>query len=881
MGDSEDEYDRRKNPRDKFRRERNDYDRREERRRDSWDHDSRRPTRSRDWSSRSRERHEGSYRDYDSRRHDRFSPQRNDMSPPQAKRMRRDWDDSYQPYDLPYNGPAPPPNHWGGGGPSPGEMGGGGMGHGHGQYGGHQSRDVDYPTQPAMMTFKQFLSQQDDNIDDQLAIKKYNEYKIEYKRQQISEFFLQHKEEEWFKLKYHPEESGKRKAELKFALEKRLQVFNELLESGRVGPIVLEIDRAEEIIKLLDAAVIKMEGGTDFDLTVLDIVEEKESSRSRNNSETVADKTSPNSKKETDEDKDKEKPMKMAITPEQEELQKKAQEFSKQQEEMAKKQKEEEKTKKRSKRHRDKPDYSFDSATESESASGSDSEPEPAPPGVDENQEKATPIVTSPDADNKTEKEDNPEGEEKEVDTKEEAEEEKDPKPRALHKTQSIFLRNLAPTITKQEIEAMCKRFPGFTRVALQDPQPERRFFRRGWVTFESGVNIKEICYSLNNIRLRDCELGATLNRDLKQRVRPVTVLTNHKAVVRKDIQTAAKIIQNLDHKWNLWPDPNAEKKDDEKEVEMNLMLSRNPVLKNITDYLVEEGSYEEEELLGQNTEEGPKEANPEIQIDKDENLIKALDKMILYLRIVHSIDFYSANEYPNEDEMPHRCGIMHGRLSIPVGKCTEQDVTDWISHFESKTEYLVKVNTKVNDEEAQKLGKKDPNAEVEKFIQSNCQELSKDKWLCPLSGKKFKGPEFIRKHILTKHNEKVEEVKQEVSFFNNYLMDPKRPQLPEHPGSKSSSGNRGDNQSVYQHHQPGMMGGYNQPRHMMYGGGGPPSHYGSQQYGGGGRDGRHDNYNNRRSGGYSNNRPYSRRSDPRSIIEYRDLDAPDDGDIF
>ena len=28
-------------------------------------------------------------------------------------------------------------------------------------------------------------------------------------------------------------------------------------------------------------------------------------------------------------------------------------------------------------------------------------------------------------------------------------------------------------------------------------------------------------------------------------------------------------------------------------------LVSKNPVLKNITDYLVEEGSYEEEELLG------------------------------------------------------------------------------------------------------------------------------------------------------------------------------------------------------------------------------------------------------------------------------------------
>ena len=40
----------------------------------------------------------------------------------------------------------------------------------------------------------------------------------------------------------------------------------------------------------------------------------------------------------------------------------------------------------------------------------------------------------------------------------------KTPKPRALHKTTSIFLRNLAPTITKQEVEAMCKRYNGFLR---------------------------------------------------------------------------------------------------------------------------------------------------------------------------------------------------------------------------------------------------------------------------------------------------------------------------------------------------------------------------------------------------------------------------------
>lgn len=71
--------------------------------------------------------------------------------------------------------------------------------------------------------------------------------------------------------------------------------------------------------------------------------------------------------------------------------------------------------------------------------------------------------------------------------------------------------------------------------------------------------------------------------------------------------------------------------------------------------------------------------------------------------------------------------------------------------------------------------GANDPwlsDTEVEKFILANMQELAKDKWLCPLSGKKFKGPEFVRKHILAKHMDKVDEVKQEVKgSINVYGM--------------------------------------------------------------------------------------------------------------
>lgn len=44
-----------------------------------------------------------------------------------------------------------------------------------------------------------------------------------------------------------------------------------------------------------------------------------------------------------------------------------------------------------------------------------------------------------------------------------------------------------------------------------------------------------------------------------------------------------------------------------------------------------------------------------------------------------------------------------------------------------------------------------------------------------------------MRKHIYNKHAEKTDEVRKDVEYFNNYLRDPKRPQLPEHPGNRAA----------------------------------------------------------------------------------------------
>ncbi|XP_071519676.1 serrate RNA effector molecule homolog isoform X5 [Panulirus ornatus] len=897
MGDSDDEYERRR--RDKFRGERSEYtsssstrDRRE---------DSRRSARE-EWSDRSRDnwggRERGSSRreysrDY-GRSRDRYSPSRHDMSPP-VKRVRPDWDDRRYPYD-----------NSGGTAASYGSYGGAyGQDYGHpaGHAGGAGRLDELGPTQPPMMTFKAFMEQCDDSITEEEALRKYSEYKLEFKRQQLNEFFVNHKEEEWFKAKYHPEECVKRREEQLANLKRRVSVFTELYEANRMENISVDADQSDQLLKLLDSVVIKLEGGTDLDLQVLDQVPEEDVKPQINEEEKkpfiLGEDSDDGEDKEKSEEKNPDEPLKMDMSEEQMELQKKAKEYLRQ------KGTDGEKAETRKRKHSG--SSSSSSSSESEDEPMDDDLKEPPPPGMEnegsvdglkireeeeekKEEEKKENGIEPPGEENgeKEEREDGEESEsktsDKETKEKEKGEEEEgkdeeeEPRPRALHKTASIFLRNLAPTITKQEVEAMCRRYNGFLRAAIADPQPERRWFRRGWVTFKRHVNIKDICWNLNNIRLRDCELGAIVNRDLSRRIRTVNGITSHRSVVRADIKLSAKIIQNLDSRWGLWTDgtdiqenPVCGDKDGRFLSLLSLTSSSNPVLRNITDYLIEEASAEEEELLGANNaaNNNSEEKAEGEAIERDPSLIAVLDRLLLYLRIVHSVDYYNHSEYPNEDEMPNRCGIMHARGIPPSSKVTPQEVQDYCRAFENKIGSFLQPLTKLSDEEAKKLGLKEAEEEVEKFVQSNTQEVAKDKWQCPLCGKKFKGAEYVHKHILIKHAEKVKEVKKEVDYFNNYLRDPKRPQLPEYPGNKH--GGRKDDRpdpyvATYPQHIPdnrygAYAGGYGRqypPAH----GYGYPSSYPKDYYGG-----RGDPYARE---------PYQRpRVTYRSRVGYRDLDAP------
>jgi len=317
--------------------------------------------------------------------------------------------------------------------------------------------------------------------------------------------------------------------------------------------------------------------------------------------------------------------------------------------------------------------------------------------------------------------------------------------------TMSIHLKRVPVSMTRLELESIMLKYPGFLRLSLSDPNIATDFeTRKAWVTFSQDTKVKEVCISLGE------DLGPVINKELSKKIRLNScVISAHEPVVRNDIKIASQLITCLDNKWGLFN------------------IGGAILLTNVQDYLVQESSAEEDELLGVVSES--EEQDSKIKINKA--MIEYLDKLILYLRIVHSFDFYNGVEYNHEDLMPHKFGMIHVRGPDSIDLIKYEQV---LGHNKSQSELMKGFLEKpiLTDVELAALGRKYEEAEVEKFIQDNIVEVAKERFLCPLSGKKFKGPDYVRKHILSRFNDRVENVRMFTQFFNNYLRDPKRPKL-------------------------------------------------------------------------------------------------------
>ncbi|CAH8607922.1 unnamed protein product [Schistosoma curassoni] len=112
-----------------------------------------------------------------------------------------------------------------------------------------------------------------------------------------------------------------------------------------------------------------------------------------------------------------------------------------------------------------------------------------------------------------------------------------------------------------------------------------------------------------------------------------------------------------------------------------------------------------------------------------DSELLVVLDRLILYLRIVHSVDFYAPAFYMNEDLMPHPCRLIHIRpglneitKALTQVKSPEKLInSESVDHlFASQIKRLVRLITPLTENDCKGLGYRNADDVVEEFIKLN-----------------------------------------------------------------------------------------------------------------------------------------------------------------
>ncbi|KAJ3303671.1 hypothetical protein HDV03_003645 [Kappamyces sp. JEL0829] len=129
----------------------------------------------------------------------------------------------------------------------------------------------------------------------------------------------------------------------------------------------------------------------------------------------------------------------------------------------------------------------------------------------------------------------------------------------------------------------------------------------------------------------------------------------------------------------------------------------------------------------------------------------KELDLVLLYLHTVHFYDYYSGIESSSPED---HCRRGHISLRKPFEKVQDNNVPYWLAKL-SVSSRIAPVP--VQDAEIQ------TNKELSLYIRKE----DETKFRCTECQKLFRGDDFVRKHIKTKHPHLVAHIAGDVEFFN------------------------------------------------------------------------------------------------------------------
>lgn len=111
------------------------------------------------------------------------------------------------------------------------------------------------------MSFQNYIRTLSNHIDENTACKRYRDFMADLSQSKVGRFFDANKDREWFRLKYHPTENQKIFQQNNSNFLKRLKIFNDLDSQKLLDQISFSIPDASRVLNLMDAIIVSLESG--------------------------------------------------------------------------------------------------------------------------------------------------------------------------------------------------------------------------------------------------------------------------------------------------------------------------------------------------------------------------------------------------------------------------------------------------------------------------------------------------------------------------------------------------------------------------------------------------------------------------------------------
>lgn len=312
----------------------------------------------------------------------------------------------------------------------------------------------------------------------------------------------------------------------------------------------------------------------------------------------------------------------------------------------------------------------------------------------------------------------------------------------------TIFIKTISPTLARQKVLDMCKNALGdrFDYLSLSDPNPLKKFYRHGWIVCREGTDMEKAFKDVEGKSVDNFTFHFAVHSRkeiIRPRITPEFASTEER--LRHDLQRALRVADVLEKDLGGGCD-GASRVTEFAETVIDRLRSAASV------------KPEGEPVVQVNADDGVKECV---------ELKKRLDMIHAYLRQVHMFCYYCGLEADSSEELSRKCAL-HVRKKLTFNEIPTKDY-NWGKNLDTKIDKKV-----MGPEwEVEKSGGKNLDIELDREAEKKIAHIAEQKYRCKICNKLFKGDDFVRKHIRTKHSDVLKEVEIEATFFNNYVRDP------------------------------------------------------------------------------------------------------------